>query len=534
MFLFSCQTHYTKNKIILQAEALLDSNPDSASSLLSTIQHPEDLTECDYAAWCLHYTHAQYKLNKVLTSDSLIHIAVEYYDKSNLSKYSGTAYYLHGCILRTEQRNKMAMEAFKEAENILQLTEENDLKGLIDFNIAYIYMQDELYNQALKYFINSLHYFQLSKNIKYQAYAFRSISDMYFQLNYPLNKVLNYSNLALKASKQIGDSINYYSILARQGELLYNKDAERSKEYILQGFKYFPESRPYYAAILSYIYSVLNKADSAYFYNQISINENKKENFNNIKNLACAYLAKNQGNNALAFKYFEKAYSDRDSIFQQRFRSQLYRIDKQYDVSKKEEENTKLRIGNRNNVIVITMLLIIVLLISVVILFLKNRHKKKLGIISKEKQQLEFAVQLKQIENNQKRELLLSKLHNRIDNTLRINQLKMNILNPEKQVDFMKEISTQSILEKEWQYYIDELNQLYDGKLVHLLHEFPKMTQSDLVVVALICLNIDITDCCSLMNMNINTLYVRRKRIKIHLGLNKDENLEDWIKSKIN
>jgi hypothetical protein len=263
------------------------------------------------------------------------------------------------------------------------------------------------------------------------------------------------------------------------------------------------------------------------------MNDKKSTNSSDIIYLAGAYLARNQGDGKLAFNYLEKAYEKRDSIFQKKIRSQLYQIDKQYDLSKKEEENTKLRIGNRNSIIVITLLLLIVLMISVVILSIKNQHKKKLAIYTHEKQQLEFEVQLKQIENNQKRELLLSRLHNRIDNTLRINQLKLDILNPDKQTDFLKEISSQSMLEKEWQYYIDELNQLYDGKLISLSQKFPSITQSDLVVIALICLKIDITDCCSLMNMNINTLYVRRKRIKKHLGLNKDENLEDWIKAKI-
>ena len=59
------------------------------------------------------------------------------------------------------------------------------------------------------------------------------------------------------------------------------------------------------------------------------------------------------------------------------------------------------------------------------------------------------------------------------------------------------------------------------------------LTSSDLIVISLMCLEIDITDCCSLLDMEINTMYVRRKRIKKHIGLSKEDDLEGWVKENI-
>src|ERR1035437_1157743 len=89
LFFFSCKRHYTRNDIILQAEKSLDTAPDSAYKLLTSITHPEKLPEADYAAWCLQYTYTQYKLQNKITSDSLIRIAVNYYKNSKLKKQSG-------------------------------------------------------------------------------------------------------------------------------------------------------------------------------------------------------------------------------------------------------------------------------------------------------------------------------------------------------------------------------------------------------------------------------------------------------------
>ena len=529
-FMVACQPHDTKNKTILHAEAILFSSPDSSLILLTSLSHPEMLSKADYAAWCLNYTHAVLRLNKDVKSDSLIRISINYYKSSKLIKQSGTAYYLLGCIQRKLQKNKEAMEAFKQAEYLLEKTNENKLKGLVDFNIGYICIQDELYNHSLNYFKKSLKFFHLSNDIKYQAYAYHEISDMYVQLCLPFDSIMHYSNLALKLSKEAGDSLHYYSIVSRQGVLLYDLDYARSKEYILKGYRFLPENRSYYAAILSYTYSKLNMPDSAGYYLHIAFEDSVKSKSKKIIYLAGALLAKGENNYKLAFYDLEKAYTIRDTVFQQSIRSQLYRIDKQYDLTVKETENVTLKIDNRNKVIVIGLLIIIVLVGLIIFLMITNRYKKKKVEHRIEKELMDYSLKVKQTENSQKKELLLSKLESRIKNTLQLNRLKMGLSQHEKMEDFMKEISTQSILsDTDWQYYITEVNQIFDKKISILSEINTQLTQPDVIVITLICLRLDISDCCSLLNMTKNAMYHRRKIIKERIGINKSVDLEEWI-----
>jgi tetratricopeptide (TPR) repeat protein len=423
----SCQPQYTKNEAILRAETLLYTSPDSAYRILSSIQQPQQMSEADYAAWCMNYTFVQTKLHKEIKSDSVILIAVNYYNNSQLKEQSGTSWYLLGNIYLKLKKHKEAMVALKQAEDILNETNENKVKGLVDFYMGYIYMQDELYNQSIIYYRKSLNYFNQSKEKKYQAFVYREMSDMYFELDYPFDSVMHFSNLALKVSKEAGDSMYYYNVLARQGEILYNKDYARAREYVLKGYRVFPDSRNYYSKILSYIYAKLNMPDSANYYLLVSRADTIDLNSKKLKYLVAGYLAEDAGNYKSAFQNFEKAYQIRDSIFQGRLKSQLYKIDKQYDKSKSDEKAATLEIDNRNKVIVITLLIILILAAAIVILLIKNEQKKKLAVITKENQQLEFKVQLKQAENNQKKEILLSNLQHRIENTLRLNILKITI-----------------------------------------------------------------------------------------------------------
>jgi len=530
LFFISCHGYDTRNEVILKAEKLLDAAPDSSFKLLSSIAHPEKLSEADYAAWCLQYTHASYKLQKKFTSDSIIRISVNYYKNSKLKKQSGTAYYLLGCVAELLQKDSVAMEAYKEAENVLAQTSESKLKGLVQFSLGYICMQDEMYSNSLNYFRNSLEFFNQSGDKKYKAYAYRDMSIMYYQLNYPFDSILYYSNKALKLSKETADSTNYYYILANQGELLYAKNYALSKEYLLKGFNYFSEQHYYYGAYLAYIYTKLNKIDSANYYLNISMTGTDNSPYKIIGLHTAALIAKNRSDYKKAYQYLEKSYILRDSIFQQNMTSQLHIIDKQYDLTRKEEENTALKIANQTKIIWIALLAVGFLIILVLFLLIRNRAKQKQADDEMEKQRLKFSKETTEIQNRQKRELLLVKTQNKIENTLAFNKLKRNLMTQGKKEQFLEEITKQSTLsQKDWSDFIKEVDNLFESRISKLKKEFTELTETDCVVIALICLKINIPNSCLLLNMSKNTLYNRRKTIKERIELDADTELEKWI-----
>lgn len=526
----SCRSDYTENKTILKAEELLDTSPDNAYSLLISIKHPEKLPKADYAAWCLQYTYALDRLHKEIPSDSLIQIAISYYSNGNLAKYSGTAWYLLGSTYSSHHQKAKAIFAFKKAESILEGTNENKLKGLVAFNIGYIDMQDELYQHSLSYFRKSLTYFEQSGDRKRKAYAYREIGNMYKQLNYPFDSVFHCLNLAVKLSKEVGDSLNYYDILISLGRLLLEKDNYQSKEYILKAYEHFPISKPYNAAYLAKAYSGLNMQDSALYYLRISLADTSNTPYRIIGLHAAALIFRSKGDYKAAYYYLDKAHTLRDSTYQQNMRSQLYRIDRQYDVAQKEHENARLKIYNRNMAIWIALLMIAGLTTVIVFLLINNQHKKKHAINATEKQRLKYESETTQIRNAQKRALLDVRLHNKIDNTLKFNKFKRGYQQKEKVEAFIQDVARQSIIaEKEWAGYVDEVDELFENGITKMKSEYKELTIADLIVIALISLQVSITDACNLLDMTKNTMYTRRGTIKKRLKLNEDINLEKWI-----
>lgn len=535
VLLCSCQSHYTKNKTILKAEALLNTKPESSFLLLTSIREPQKLSEADYAAWCLHYTYAQYKLKKYIKSDSLIRIAVSYFEEDNYPKYSGTSYFLLGYFNKSHNKNKEALVYLKEAEKILKGTTEINLNGLVAYYIGSICSRDELYNHSLKYFKKSAYYFQRSKDLKSLAYAYREISNMYDQLNYRVDSTMYYSKLALKYSKESNDYDNYYSTLLRQGVLIRDRDYSRSKEYLLEGIKFVPLQKKYYAAYIAYAYSRLDMNDSAQFYLKISLTDTVNSPYKIIGLHAASLIAENRNDYKTAYLYLEKSYLLRDSTYEENSRSQLYRIDRQYDSTQKEKENAQLRIDKRTLAIWVTLSVILAMAIFILFLIFRSRSKKKQTQMELENQRLHFDAETIKIQNTQKREVLRVKLVQNITNTLEFNDLRKTYQQSEKQSDFYAQLAKQSMLtEGVWQHYIDQTNSIFDNRIEELKMKHTYLSKTDLIVIALICLKVSILNSFVLLGMSKATIYKRRKTIKKRLNLGADIDLETWILENIN
>jgi len=532
LLLTACSSPYTDNAIILKAECLLNEHPDSAYQLLSRINKPEQLSKTDYAAWCLHYTHAQYKLYMDIKSDSLINVAVNYYANSDLRKYSGTSYYVFGCVSDILQQEKKAMFAYKKASLALEGTKEYNLLGLISVNMGYIYEQDKNYHQANICFKKSLDFFKLSGNKKCQASSYLALSNMFLQLDYPFDSTLFYSNKAAKLAKEVNDNMLYYNIISRQGELLNKKNPRLAISYLLIGYNHCPELKIRNASFLAYIYSGLNMPDSASFYLKIADKEKGNSELELLKNLAGAGVFESRKDFKQAYYLIESAYLNQDTVFRNKLQSQSYKIDKQFDLSEKEKENTELKIANRTKIIFIAVLIILVLIILLLFQRRNILNKKKQVVLEMEQQKTEFKLKEKELENSMKYELLLSKLQQKIEMTLRFNKIQQGVFNPKKQDEFIETMTNQVILAKnEWQYYVDETNSLFNNKITEMKNKYTELTPSDTIVIVLISLGIDISKSCLLLNSSKETMYIRRKRIKKRLGINVD--LEEWIKMSI-
>jgi len=525
LFLISCQKDYTHNQLILQAESLMDVSPEKAEKLLKSIPDPAALSKSDYAAWCLHYTLALYKLDSTILSDSLIRISIHYYEGTSMYKHSGLSYYLLGYIYENQKKNEDAMQALKQAEEILQKTDAYNLIGLVYYQMGYLYSLNEVFDQSLICFRRSQHYFQRAGNFKNEAYAFRELANSTDYSKGNTDSVLYYFHRGQLLSLQASDTANYHDISYSLATALINngRELQKAKQYLLSAYR-FDNHSAYYYNKLSVVYSKLNRSDSAMFFFQRALPDTVTLSDKVSTFFSGAYAEKTKGNYKKAFEYLALYDKYRNLVIVENKRDELYKIDKRYSLIEKIKENDNLKISNRNKIIFISILLVLVLIVLLEMMIVNNSRKKEHAASELEKQKL-----LSEIE--QKRILLLNKLETRINSTLQFRNLKGKLSTGNVTHDsFMDEMLKQSVMnESEWQSYIDEVDIIFNKQLKELSDRFTSITSSDKIVMALILLQLDITDSCTILGLNKNTMYRRRNTIKERLELDKSINLEKWL-----
>lgn len=93
-------------------------------------------------------TQARDKNYMVQTDDSLIQVAVRYYDTHEDALLQARAYYYWGCVYRDMKKAEEAVTSFLTANILAKKTKNIRLQSLICNNIGYLYYAQDLNEQA--------------------------------------------------------------------------------------------------------------------------------------------------------------------------------------------------------------------------------------------------------------------------------------------------------------------------------------------------------------------------------------------------
>lgn len=133
------------------AEKRMWDEPDSALKVLESIVMPEDLEGKELADYALLLTQAQYRSNIVATSDSLINIAVGYYQDKDVEKRTASLLYKGG-VLKDMGKDEEAMLVYKEAESYIPRIKDNRIVTLIYMGLGYLNQKNRNYALSIDYF----------------------------------------------------------------------------------------------------------------------------------------------------------------------------------------------------------------------------------------------------------------------------------------------------------------------------------------------------------------------------------------------
>lgn len=233
--LSSCSSPSVKNQLLLCADSLMETYPDSALFILESITYPQKMPRADRALYALLLTQARHKNYIALEDDSLIKTAVDYYGDKKKSLRAAKAHYYWGAIYSEKGYASFAVEEYLTAIRLMPVR--NEFLAMIYDNLAECYEEDRLYNVAIE---NYRAAYQILKGKDEQTYPMRGIARVFLLQNEKDSALYYYQQaldcaLADQDSSLIGALYHDLAMVYSEKKDYIQADKFVSKAILLQG-----------------------------------------------------------------------------------------------------------------------------------------------------------------------------------------------------------------------------------------------------------------------------------------------------------
>lgn len=190
-----CGGHPHYDTRLTAADSLLKLDVDSALTLLEAINPGSLGNEADRAYHALLLTEARYRCYIPATSDSLINLALDYYERHGEEREKLTRAYIYkGAVMEELGENREAMQHYKRA--LSQVAADDYFnQGYIRLRMGNIYRNNLVADSAdIMMFKEALNYFKQVPDSFYVLTCLAEIGSSYGKNN--LDSVLHYLYLA--------------------------------------------------------------------------------------------------------------------------------------------------------------------------------------------------------------------------------------------------------------------------------------------------------------------------------------------------
>ena len=382
----ACQQRTAYPLAIQQAEALMNTRPDSALTLLESIA--DTLAMLPEEARMYHSLltiQAKDKLYITHTSDSLINRIVSFYEDDGDSDRLMMAYFYQGSTYRDMNDAPRALKAFQQAVdlNVPNL----DLLAKTYNQMGTLFMYQGLHDEVIQVNRKAIEaYLALGKRNKI-SYAQRDIARMY-DVKKMSDSALHYYKEACHTALNDNDSIRHDEIFSEMGGFLYETGNLTEAKRILKQMELSGHIRnkAHIYSILGHLYDDLQLWDSSYLY------KTKVLEHGSIDKVYSSYvglslLEQKKGNPEKAIRYLRLALKLNDSIQRTTQTEAIAKINALYNYQHTEAENTRLMLEKekqKNWILIMLISLISTISIGAGIIF-RQKQKKEQALSRAEK-----------------------------------------------------------------------------------------------------------------------------------------------------
>lgn len=531
-----CSRAPRHNSQLVLADSLMSFSPDSALTIIKTLDYDTLTNEEDRAYYNLILTQARYKCYLDITAqdDSVISHAVEYYRHHNHMREKLVRAFLYkGAVMEELHHPDSAMFYYKTAETIVYEKDYPNL-GQINTRIGNLYR---------------LYY--ADKQICYDKYkqalsCYKRTGNKQLQLACLLNMGIcsgvihndDFTQLINQAEQlaiELNDSATYYLCQELLCRNLYYHDHSLDKAKLI-AFNCLHNYRRYVNNSLfidlADIYAYYGMPDSArYYLNFLTDNDNQNSN-NEVrtrKYLTLSRITRIEGDTALSDHFDMLGHQLSDSLLNNKQKYQIQKIEDTFN-----RNHNKAVLSNISQLQWMTFIISFCALVAIVCLtiaYLNRLHKTKAIIM-----------ELQHTDINS-HESLLEQID--VKDSV-IGRFVKNLVNFMQQTIETTENDSPSVIRKHIKKYIGDItdNDFWNELQAHIdrnhnnllsnIAKHRRITPSDLHFIALSCCGFDYVEIAIVMDYTPKYISQKRKDIarKLHLRIPLQEYLNNAMKQQ--
>jgi tetratricopeptide (TPR) repeat protein len=450
-----------------------------------------------------------------------------------------------------------AMPVFEKQNRIKELS-----KVLNSFGLLYSWMKDQ--DKAITYFNRVIDLLKNSSEKRMEAIANLNMANCYYFKN-DYVKMISFLQKAIVEFSNIKDSIHLMSCYMDMG-IAYNEMGDPKKgpenyykamEFAKRGNKRLLYGNTLLDIGVYYSDKDLVKAKKYFMHSLAEYSSIGNKNGEMHSYLELSKIGRKETHWKQAFEYFQKYTSINDSIVNNDLVQKIADIREKYNLQKKENEKIafqkKYELKKKETIILILSFTTVFLVIIVVAAFVKIAYN------SLRKSNALKTLQIDHLQDKMhadERIAVLEKLRLEAEIDGKNKELTTTALQLITKNDVLTKISSisesfymrnavsedyftglKNILkenldqEKDWQHFKKIFEEVHDDFFKKIKQICPELSENELRICAYLKINFQNKEIAKLLNITPESLKTLRYRIRKKLTLDKDEILEEFIRS---
>ncbi|MEI6754641.1 MAG: tetratricopeptide repeat protein [Paludibacter sp.] len=508
----------------------MNTAPDSSLHLLRKLSANKMHGSYNRALYALLMTQALDKNDSIVDNDSLISIATDYFDDSD-PVHAGYAWFYHSrTAFNRDSVNEQAQNLLK-AQEYADMSGNINLSGAVSYEKATMYFNQRQYRNSLLNFKTAADYFKRINDKSSTILSNLYIGYSYLYLN-KADSAQSYYNKAEKEASNIHNS-TLISVVLRNIGTVYFQQGDYPKA--LRVFYSVPftanskyDSNKYY--LIANVHIKTNKLDSAKYY---------LRKVTDLHEIAPDYyrlwqtIAGKENNKTKALYYANKVSFAIDSLYKKKLEKSFAGFEKKYKYQSLQIANQNLTIKNKQRGFLLLLALLTVSIFSGLFLFWRLKAKKNeieyQKDITNKKQKLLEIEQEKTEKERENNALLERQL--KLQSILLLN-LEQHRNHSAKQTGLWvkKKNGTKSVENKVFnEELLACMDMEYNNISQRLKETYPELSANDIITCCMMLAGFQTGMIASVLNVQNESVFTRRFRIRKKLKLEESEKLEHFL-----